>query len=166
MAQVVQLEIILIIFCLGTFWSIVLNEAGLISFLTLCFWNQGYLSIIKWRSLFFTLWKRIFGRISLQNQLGLVVYVCVCVLSCFSCVWLLVTLQGSLSMEFSRQEYCSGLPCAPPGDLSKPGIKLTSLMSSALAGGFFTTGATWAAPDCAYMYHNNNKCILVGCLQR
>ena len=82
---------------------------------------------------------------------------CVCVLSCFSCVWLLVTVQGSLSMEFSRQEYCSGLPCPPPGDLSKPEIKLTSLMSSALAVDSFTTGTTWKASDCAYMYHNNNK---------
>ena len=81
----------------------------------------------------------------------------VCVLSCFSCVWLLVTLQGSLSMEFSRQKYCSVLPCPSPGDLSKPGIKLTCLVSPALAGGFFTTGATWEASGCAYMYHNNNK---------
>ena len=26
-------------------------------------------------------------------------------------------------MEFSRQEYWCGLPCLPPGDLPKPGIK-------------------------------------------
>ena len=31
--------------------------------------------------------------------------------------------QASLSMEFSRQEYWSGLPCASPGDLPNPGIK-------------------------------------------
>ena len=31
--------------------------------------------------------------------------------------------QAPLSMEFSRQEYLSGLPCPPPGDLSNPGIK-------------------------------------------
>ena len=37
------------------------------------------------------------------------------------------------------QEYLSGLPCPPPGDLPKPGIKSMSLMSPALAGGFFTT---------------------------
>ena len=29
-------------------------------------------------------------------------------------------------MEFSRQEYWSGLPCPPPGDLPDPGIKLSS----------------------------------------
>ena len=31
--------------------------------------------------------------------------------------------QGPLSMGFSRQEYWSGLPCAPPGDLSNAGIE-------------------------------------------
>ena len=38
-----------------------------------------------------------------------------------------------------------GLPCPPPGDLPDPGIELTSLMSSALAGGLFTTSTTWEA---------------------
>ena len=42
--------------------------------------------------------------------------------------------QTSLSKEFSRQEYWSGLPNPFPGDLSDTGIKLMSLMSSALAG--------------------------------
>ena len=41
-----------------------------------------------------------------------------------------------------HQEYWSGLPCPPPGDLPDPEIKLLSLMSPALAGGFFTTSAT------------------------
>ena len=45
---------------------------------------------------------------------------------------------SSLSMGFSRQEYWSGLPCSPPGDLADPGIEPTSLMSPALAGRFFT----------------------------
>ena len=31
--------------------------------------------------------------------------------------------------EWSRQEYWSELPCPPPGDLPKPGIEPTSLMS-------------------------------------
>ena len=34
--------------------------------------------------------------------------------------------QAPLSMGFSRQEYWSGLPCPPPGDLPDPGIKSTS----------------------------------------
>jgi len=38
-----------------------------------------------------------------------------------------------------------GLPCSPPGDLPDPGIKLTSLMSPALAGRFSTTNTTWEA---------------------
>ena len=46
--------------------------------------------------------------------------------------------QAPLSMGFSRQEYWSGLPCPPPGELPDPGIKLTSLMSPVLAVGFFT----------------------------
>ena len=58
-------------------------------------------------------------------------------LNCFSRVPLFETLwtvvyQTSLSMEFSRQEYWSGLPCPPPGDLPNPGIKLLSLCLSCL----------------------------------
>ena len=44
--------------------------------------------------------------------------------------------QASLSMGFSRQEYWSGVPCPPPGDLPDPGIESRS---PALAGGFFTS---------------------------
>ena len=50
---------------------------------------------------------------------------------------------ASLSKEFPRQEYSSGLPCCSPGDLPDPGIKPAFLMSLALAGGFFTTSTTW-----------------------
>ena len=53
--------------------------------------------------------------------------------------------QAPLSMGFSRQEYWSGLPCLPLGDLSSPGIKPESLASPALVGEFFTTNATWKA---------------------
>ena len=74
------------------------------------------------------------------------------VLSCFSRVQLFVTLwtiahQAPLSVEFSRQEYWSGLPCPPPGDISNPGIEPASIMSPALAGGFLTTSATWKAQN-------------------
>ena len=37
-----------------------------------------------------------------------------------------VNCQASLSMEFSRQEYWSGLPCPPPGDLPNPGMEIRS----------------------------------------
>ena len=53
--------------------------------------------------------------------------------------------QAPLSMGFSRQEYWSEVPCYSPGDLPDPGIKLTSLVSPALAGRFLTTSATWEA---------------------
>ena len=69
--------------------------------------------------------------------------VCVCA-KLLSCVQLFATVgaiacQAPLSMGFSRQEYWSGLPCPPPGDLSDPGIEPMSLASPALAGRFFTT---------------------------
>ena len=50
-----------------------------------------------------------------------------------------VACWAPLSMGFSRQEYWSGLPFPPPGDLPDEGIELTSLVSPALAGRFFTT---------------------------
>ena len=59
-----------------------------------------------------------------------------------------VACQTPLSMVFSRQEYWDGLPRTPPGDLSNPGIEFESLVSPALAGGFFTTSATWKALSC------------------
>ena len=37
--------------------------------------------------------------------------------------------QAPLCMGFSRQEYWSGLPCPPPGDLLDPEIKLMSYVS-------------------------------------
>ena len=52
---------------------------------------------------------------------------------------LYVAHQTPLSMEFSKQEYWSGLPFPVLGDLPNPGIKPTSLVSPALAGRFFTT---------------------------
>ena len=50
-----------------------------------------------------------------------------------------VTHQAPLSMKFPRQEYWSGLPFPTSGDLPDPMIKPTSLVSPALADGFFTT---------------------------
>ena len=54
-----------------------------------------------------------------------------------------VARQAPLSMGFFRQECWSGLPCPPPGVLPEPGIEPASPMSPSLAGGFFTTRATW-----------------------
>ena len=46
-----------------------------------------------------------------------------------------------MSMEFSRQEYWSGLPFSSLGDRSDPGIKPVALVTPASVGGFFTTSA-------------------------
>ena len=50
--------------------------------------------------------------------------------------------QAIVPMEFSRQEYWSGLPFPTPGDLPDLGIESVSLGSPALAGGLFTTWET------------------------
>ena len=69
--------------------------------------------------------RRIFNQILAYYALS------VCVLSHFSPVLLCVTpwtvaRQAPLSMGFSRQEYWSGFPCPPPGDLPHPEIKPVS----------------------------------------
>ena len=55
--------------------------------------------------------------------------VCVCMLvshvQLFATPWT-VACQAPLSMEFTRQEYWSGLPFPSPGDLPDPGIELGS----------------------------------------
>ena len=56
----------------------------------------------------------------------------------FATPWI-VTHQAPLSMGSSRQEYWSGLPFPPPGDLADTGIEPKSPVSLALAGMFFTT---------------------------
>ena len=63
--------------------------------------------------------------------------VCMCVcsvasgMSDFLTPWI-VAYQTPLSMGFPRQEYWSGLPCPPPGDLDNQGIEPTSLAAPAL----------------------------------
>ena len=57
----------------------------------------------------------------------------------------LVAHEAPLFMEFSRQEYWNGLQFPTPRDLPDPGIEPTSLVSPALAGGFFTSRTTWEA---------------------
>ena len=77
---------------------------------------------------------------------GTLLYCCVCIsvlshLQLSATPWTIAR-QAPLSIGFSRQEYWSGLPFPPLGDLPDPG---TEPASSALAGGFFTTCATWEA---------------------
>ena len=83
-------------------------------------------------------------------------------LSRFSCVWLFVTpwtvaCQAPLFMEFSRQEYWSGLPFPLPGDLPDPGIEPTSLALPAWAGKFFITSASREVSLCDICDNNRSK---------
>ena len=79
---------------------------------------------------------------------------CVCAMlshvQLFATPWI-VAHQALLSMEFSRQEYWSGLPFPPPGDLLDPGTEPTSHKSPTLAGGFFTSWATGEALSSLYL---------------
>ena len=77
-------------------------------------------------------------------------YMPVCSVACVSMIPWTVAHQAPLFMEFSRQEYWSGLPFPTPGDLSQPGIgnQLGTRVSSVS-----TTGrqilyhcSTWEAP--------------------
>ena len=49
-------------------------------------------------------------------------------------LWILWTVacQGPLSIGFSKQEYWSGLPRPPPGDLPDPGVEPASTVAPAL----------------------------------
>jgi len=83
----------------------------------------------------------------------------VCLLTCFSPVRLFVTLwtvagKAPLAMGFSRQEYWSGLPCPPPGELPNPGTEPTSLYIACTGGRFFIPSATWEALLGPYLYTN------------
>ena len=113
--------------------------------------------------------------IQAKNKIG-VNTVCLCMLSCVRLFSTPRTVapQALLSMESSRQEYCSGLQFSTPGEmlvlvgknsmanrtfpvgnLSNPDIKPMSLASPALTGQFFTIGATWAAPGNPFQ----NSCL-------
>ena len=87
------------------------------------------------------------------------------VLSCFSRGRLFVTLwivarPAPLSMEFSREQYWSGLPWPSPGNFPNPGIKptLCLLCLLALVGDFFTTSTTWE--DCHNATLSKCQCML------
>ena len=70
----------------------------------------------------------------------------------FATLWNIAR-QAPMSMGFSRQEYCSGLPCHPLGDLPDPGIEPTSLISPALA----PPGSTHWLNSSFFIYRENNS---------
>ena len=59
--------------------------------------------------------------------------------SCLTLCDPIVARQAPLSIRFSRQEYCNGLPFPPSGGLLHPGMEPKSVVSPALADGFFPT---------------------------
>ena len=71
-----------------------------------------------------------------------------------------VACQAPLSLRFSRQKYWSGLPFPSPENLPNPGIE-PFLMSSALAGQFFTTGESEVAQLCPTLC-DSTDCSLPG----
>ena len=91
---------------------------------------------------------------------------CACMLSHLTCIRLFVSLwtiacQAPLSMGFSKQEYWSGLPWPPPRFLCNPGIGPTALSSPTLAGGFFTTSATWEDLSSSYSPSKYHRLVSV-----
>ena len=54
---------------------------------------------------------------------------------------------GSSLHGIFQARILDGLPCPPPGDLPNPETKPTTPVSSALAGGFFTTGDPGKPPN-------------------
>ena len=76
--------------------------------------------ILKYQSPILQIAFSVFSKYPNYYQFDLLVNVCVCMLSCFSCVQLFMNLwtvgcQASLSVGLSRPEYWSGLPCLPQG---------------------------------------------------
>ena len=83
--------------------------------------------------------------------------ICLCVLShvqFFVTQWT-VACRVALSMEFSRQEYWSRLPFHPPEDLPDPRIEPMSLLSPALAGGFFSIASPGKPSDLIIYVHTH-----------
>ena len=78
---------------------------------------------------------------------------CAELLQSYLTVWT-VAHQAPLFIGFFRQEYCSGSLFLPPRDFPELGIELTSLVSPVLAGGLFTTTATYvqSRKEILYIY--------------
>ena len=130
-------------------FSMIQRMLAIWSLVPLPFLKPAWTSGSSWFAYCWSLVRRILSIILLHDHISQSLTL-MCLPSCFSRASLFVTLwtvahQAPLSVGFSRQEYWSGLLWCPPVDLPDPGTEPASLMSSALAGGFFTTSATWGA---------------------
>ena len=75
-----------------------------------------------------------------------------------------VAWQAPLFMGFFSQEYWSGFPCPPPGDLPIQGSNPCLSQSPALAGTFFTTSAIWEDPLQPKVPSSASDLVLIWCL--
>ena len=104
---------------------------------------QWTLSLLQLFSLWFTFTDPFYSLISPSCLLS----ACICARSVSSVVsnsvapWTVAD-QAPLSMGFSRQEYWSGLPCPPSGDLPNPGIEPYTSNVSCIGKWFFTISTT------------------------
>ena len=76
----------------------------------------------------------------------------------------IVAQQAPLPMEFSRQEYWSGVPFLSPGDLPVPGIEHTSVVLPALVMGSLSLAPPGGSPECANFFHlcaHTHVCVCV-----
>ena len=134
----------------------------LYSFLYLNILSFVHVIIYIWRNLHFNSWVLVSVNVNLISFFHLfyipnihIECVPACLRAsvvCHSATLWTVALQAPLSTGFSRQEYWSGLPCPPPGDLPDSGIEPAVLTSCALAGRLFTTSATWKSITCIIMH--------------
>ena len=112
--------------------------------------------LARWRNLNHVINPIVMGKYTKalwKSSLGYVWSLCVCAQppQCFSHVQLFATPwtvahQAPLSMEFSRQEYWTGLPCPPLRGFPDSGIKPSSPASPAFQENSFTHWATWKSP--------------------
>ena len=123
---------------------------------SILFWNARPWSEKNSIILAYSLFQ--FLHLSFELPVNSILKLGMCVLSCFSHVWLFATLwtitcQAPLFMGFSIQEYWSVLPCPSPGDLPNPGIEPASLMSPGMAGGSLPL----ASP--IFYHSSHNDCL-------
>ena len=116
-------------------WTYVKKHVYMVSFMVSVVWplygtqDDGLLKMID---------------VKYRASIVVCVGVCVCVVGGHSAVsssaipWT-IACQAPLSMEFSRQEYWSGMPFSSPGDLPDSGTEPMSLLSPALVGRFLIT---------------------------
>ena len=95
--------------------------------------SQACMRLLLWCYICYCYYPRLIGPAESPMRL------CVCTLRYDWAIPWTVAHQAPLSTGFFSQDYWSGLPFPPPGDLPNPGIKPACPASPALAGGFLTT---------------------------